>query len=196
MVYLTMLFIISLDVEQLFKITVELVFQKKRGLTKFGGLKQARRIKSEVKELLGFWKKKKYYKEENDALLSAVADGYIDVELLLLKNGGDVNARDKYDRTILMLVALQDDNDTVKILLDKGADIDAKTIKGKTALMYVAKEGHRKTAKTLLDNNANMNIKNKKDWTALMYAEENGHIKVAELLIQSGAKETKYSNPE
>ena len=52
-----------------------------------------------------------------------------------------VNARDKYDKTALILASSEGYTEVVKSLLDKGADVNANDHNGFTALMWAAYRG-------------------------------------------------------
>jgi len=72
---------------------------------------------------------------------SIIFDNTTDVDTenvkLLLKNGADVNARDKQDMTALMWASERGHTEMVKLLLENGADVNANNNDGQTALMVV-----------------------------------------------------------
>jgi ankyrin repeat protein len=82
----------------------------------------------------------------------------------------DVDARDQFGRTRLMLAAARNDLATVKALLAKGADVNATNADGYTALMYTASYGNSAMVRFLLDEGANVNARDKSGLTALMEA--------------------------
>ncbi len=59
-----------------------------------------------------------------------------------LKNGANVNARDKSNQTPLMLAAFAGKLDVAKLLVDKNADVNAKDNKGITASIFAALKFH------------------------------------------------------
>jgi len=67
----------------------------------------------------------------------------------LLKQGADVNAKDKYGNTALMIAAISGHTDTAKVLIDGGADVNAKDWSDDTALV-LAIEGEHKDIVRLL----------------------------------------------
>ena len=97
--------------------------------------------------------------------------GYADVMRLLLENGSDINARDPWGRTALMIVAKAGDLDSFRLLLDWEADIHARDERGFTALMYAAWQGHIDIVKLLIERGADVNAKESKHGgTALLLA--------------------------
>ena len=51
--------------------------------------------------------------------------GYVDVAKVLIQNGTDVNAVDKWNRTALLIAAYYGHVDVTKVLLQNGADVNA-----------------------------------------------------------------------
>ena len=88
-------------------------------------------------------------------LFAHAADGDITAELLeaakvgetvkveqLIKQGADVNARNKNGTTALMDAAIEGHAETLKILIDASADVNATQEDGNTALTWAAQKGH------------------------------------------------------
>ncbi len=89
----------------------------------------------------------------------------------LLKLGADVNAKDKYGVSILMMALGEDsDNaaDIAKILIANGADLSAKSLDGQTVLMYSTVQPE--IAVTLIEKGNDVNAASKNGVTALMFA--------------------------
>ena len=62
--------------------------------------------------------------------------------------------------TALMLAAMKDHTEVVKLLLEKGAEVNAKeSTDSATALMMAANNGHAEVVKLLLEKSANVNMK-------------------------------------
>ncbi|MBI3783738.1 MAG: ankyrin repeat domain-containing protein [Deltaproteobacteria bacterium] len=63
-------------------------------------------------------------------------------QMLGLDKEADVNAKDEYGRTVLMLASEEGHREIVQLLLTKGADVSAKTSTGGTALDAATAGGH------------------------------------------------------
>lgn len=72
----------------------------------------------------------------------------------LLTEGADVDARDRYGQTALMLAAKHGRREVVRILLDHGAALDATAKFGLSALMLAAVNRHDEIARQLVDAGA------------------------------------------
>jgi len=72
----------------------------------------------------------------------------------LISQGSDINAKDKYGQTALMVAAENGNVDTIKLLLDHNADVNAIRNNGKTALVIAAGKSSVEIVKLLLDKKA------------------------------------------
>ncbi|KAI9892857.1 MAG: hypothetical protein M1814_001016 [Vezdaea aestivalis] len=96
---------------------------------------------------------------------------------LLLQNGANIEARNKYGWTPLHWAAIKGHNPSVEVLLNNGADIEVQARKRKrTALHEAAKHGHETTSTGYLG------------YTALHSAVLGGHVSIARFLLESGAE--------
>ncbi len=92
------------------------------------------------------WKKKK----ENKALINAAKKGDVDALQALLGKGVDINTKDRYGMTPLILAAFGGHYNMVEILIDNGADVDAEDKDGNTALLVALNHGHNEIVKLLM----------------------------------------------
>lgn len=122
-------------------------------------------------------------------LLFAARYGYSDLGKTLIRWGADVNARDPYDgSTPLGLAICRDDLEMARLLLEKGADVNAKAKENDwTPLMDATARGHKEMVNLLLEKRAEVNAKTKDGWTALMWAFSRGDLEMVKILRDQGA---------
>ena len=141
-------------------------------------------------------------------LKRAVVDKNKAEVLRLLDAGVDVNAKDRFGRTVLMFAVDAEKCSVhfIRFLLKNGADVNAKAdvnvktapddVRGRTVLMFAVAKGNTKCTRLLLKQpginvNANTTVDDyrpeKDDRTALMIAAENGNVEDARLLLEHGA---------
>jgi len=107
-------------------------------------------------------------------------------------------------KTSLMLAAINDHVEVVKLLLAAGARVDANNwqsgrhVEGhlKTALHMAAESGHAEVVKVLLDAGAGIERQDERGASALHFAALKGHVVVAELLLASGAPVDATTKPD
>lgn len=114
--------------------------------------------------------------------IAALGDHRKEAEILI-NQGLDVNARDKYGHTPLFFAKSAY---MAQILICGGADVNARREDGGTALHRAARSGIRQVAKTLLQAGADPNIRQNGS-TPLHIAARHGHWTITELLLESHA---------
>jgi ankyrin repeat protein len=90
-------------------------------------------------------------KEKNVQLIQAAERGKLTEVQNALNDGADVNAKNTFGLTALMMASYcgyTNGNyaEVVKLLLDKGADINVKNSKGETALVIAKDKGQKEIA--------------------------------------------------
>ena len=75
--------------------------------------------------------------------------GHKEIVEMLINAGADVNVRDKFGGTALMIASQNGHVETVEMLIEKGADVNARDFLGNTALVYATEEGHKEIIKIL-----------------------------------------------
>lgn len=124
----------------------------------------------------------------NELLIKTSKSGNTEIVELLLKHRADINAKDKYEKTALMLASERGFIEIVKLLLETGADVNAKDNIDHTALIDASDEGYIEIVKLLIDAGADVNAKTEDGWTALMLASRYGHPDIVKLLLEAGAE--------
>ena len=81
---------------------------------------------------------------------SAVQSGDHEAVRALLQSGANVNARDRYGQTALMLAAHKGHADVVTVLIEHGADLDVTAKYSLSALMLAVVAGHAEIARMLV----------------------------------------------
>lgn len=114
------------------------------------------------------------------------AEKYVEIALLLLDSGANVNASERFGRTALMAAASSGAPEMVQLLLDRGAEVEAKDVYGATALMIAARRNSVEIVRLLLKSGAQVNAANGLGYTSLMAASL-GYLPVVELLLSEGA---------
>jgi ankyrin repeat protein len=98
--------------------------------------------------------------------------------------GSDINHRDEYGYTALLLSVIKGHKETAEMLLKHGAKPDEKDGHGRTALMFAARQGNTGMVHLLLANNADRNVALDAGITAREIAYAAKHKDVVALLEQ------------
>lgn len=100
-----------------------------------------------------------------------------------LREGVDVDARDRYGRTPLMYSL--SNLETVRYLVGKGADVNARDNDGETPLIKAAFLGQLDVVRYLVEKGADMNAQSQNGETPLMRAIRD--LDVVKYLVEQGA---------
>jgi len=131
--------------------------------------------------------------ELNEQLLYHVAKNDIEKVKEALINGAAID-----DYTALLIAALENNADMVRLLLANGANADLRDKFGLTIIMHAAKEGCLEAVKILFLKAKDVDDSDNAEDTALMFAARNGHVNVAEFLLSKGAginRNSRNGNP-
>ena len=120
------------------------------------------------------------------ALIEAIANSKGSVSILV-EGGANVNAKDMYGNTPLLLAVEKKDRETVKYLIDKGANVNVKNNNGDTPFMAAARNGDIETIKLLMSKGVNVNSKDGKGNTILIEAINRNNDEMVKFLLENGA---------
>jgi ankyrin repeat protein len=133
------------------------------------------------------------------ALHSACANGNVELVILLLNYGVDVNARNEHNLAALDVAVDELSLEVVALLIRKGADVNAKGEDGQTPLhlaidsevqwaMYpgdgVCRQPTGEILKLLINCGADVNAQTHKGETPLQWAKNVGHKLAQEILLR------------
>lgn len=122
------------------------------------------------------------YNKEQESQRAIVAS-------ILLENGAEVNALNKFGYSPLHHAAGNRKVEMVTVLLDNGADPELRTPLGSTPLMWATSYNDVEVVQALLDRGAGLETSSETDWP-LLSAVQNDNMAVAKLLLHLGASLT------
>ena len=144
------------------------------------------KMKKKLKSL-----KKKVSDESN--IFTAAAEGKLKDVKRHLGNSSksiDINARDEWGATALMIAASFGHHEVLKYLSSQGGKLDTKDYDLNTALILAAEGGHLDTVKCLIGGNVEIECKDKNGNTAMLLSCAHGFEDVAVYLKEVGADVT------
>ena len=121
------------------------------------------------------------------ALMNAASMGDIETVQKLVKNGANINEKDRSGYTPLIWAIYSNKVEAVKAFIQMGADIEIQDKSGYTPLILAVSWSHSDIAKLLIEKHANVNAKSDNGTTALIYAATYGNASIMKLLIDNGA---------
>ena len=115
----------------------------------------------------------------------------------LLDKEADLNAKNEFDDTPLIVAVSNQYKQIVQILLERGADPNITNDYGYTALIVAVEKGNHEMVQILLEKGADPNITNDYGYTALIVAVEKGNHEMVQMLLEKGAdpNNTNGKNP-
>lgn len=103
-----------------------------------------------------------------EAYLNAAKDGQTSILELLLKNGVDINSKNKWKDSALILAVDNHQVKTVKFLIDKGINLNNLDYYGETALFHAISTPDIELVKLLVKSGSDVNIPDQYGTTCLM----------------------------
>ena len=114
--------------------------------------------------------------------LNAARDGDLTSLRSYVESGVDINYRDEWSTTGIMMSSSNGHTDCVQFLLESGADPNERSRLGRTPLIWAALSGRIETVRLLIENGAITTVVDSKGLTATDYAQQNGHAQLAAFL--------------
>jgi len=127
-------------------------------------------------------------------LFKASEKGHLTIVKLLLKNGANLNVKDKDGATPLHVASYYGNQEVVKLLLVNGTNVNSQDVDGVTPLYNASKRGYLEIVKLLLDARANVNMQTYDLRETALHIitekdnmETDNYLEIAKLLIKFGA---------
>lgn len=111
---------------------------------------------------------------------------YVELERYLKEHPEELNNKDEYGQTALMICCVRENNKAVKLLIDAGCDLGARNCYSFPALIVGVRYGNSEAVKLLIDAGCDINIRDDYKQTALLWACRYGNIEAARLLVAAG----------
>ncbi|KAH7303458.1 ankyrin repeat-containing domain protein [Stachybotrys elegans] len=124
---------------------------------------------------------------DGTALIKAIKRSEMEMAMLLLEHGANVNMAMKNGMTPLIAASRLGNPDIVQELMQRSASAEHTMDGGETALLSAAGCNHPEVLKILLSWGANVNASKHSGQTCLIYAAEHGAVETVQLLLQAGA---------
>ena len=108
---------------------------------------------------------------------------------MLLESGADVNIRDEYGNSPLILAAENGHTECIAVLVEAGAEVNTVNKYDNSALMMTSRNGSVDCVKLLIEDGADVNMKqtSTSGYSALYYATRTRHDKCVVTLLKAGA---------
>lgn len=124
-------------------------------------------------------------------LHKAVEAGHLDIVMLLLSNGADINSKNSNGETVLHVAARTGHQKIVKLLLDKKVALHTKDHNGESPLHSAVDSGKLSIVDILLQAGANIDVNDNYGETPLHLAVMSGNPELVTILLENGADPNK-----
>ncbi len=119
------------------------------------------------------------------ALLAAATAGDPDAAAIALRQGADLETRDRNGRTPLILAATHDRVDVARLLVALGADPDTQDAQQDSAWLVTGVTGSVAMLEALLPANPDLTLGNRFGGVSLIPASERGHVEYVRRVVQT-----------
>lgn len=118
-------------------------------------------------------------------IIELVESNKINEVKLAIKNGADVNSKNKNNKSILLIATENKFKDLAIFLTESGANVNAQADNLDTPFLYAGASGQTELVKLYLANGARFDIFNRYNGTALIPACERGHVETVRVLAST-----------
>lgn len=118
-------------------------------------------------------------------IIKAVQNNQLNLVEKELKNGINVNTRDKNNKSLLLLATHANNIKMAELLVSYKADVNLQDDHQDSAFLYAGASGYTVLVKLFLANGARFDVFNRYNGTALIPACERGHLAVVQILAQT-----------
>ncbi len=125
--------------------------------------------------------------DENMYMFDAALNGDTGPVVAWIESGGDLDVRDKMDKTLMHLAGWIGDIGLAQMLLDRGMDVDIPAPNGVTPTMYASRGGRPEMVAFFLENGADPKHVTEFGASTLHMWALNGHPDTLTLLLDAGA---------
>lgn len=105
----------------------------------------------------------------------------------LLKAGADLEIKNEYGATALVVASMAGQTQAIRLLLDAGADANARDLEGNFPLQAACIRGDTALVRQLLAHGADITLQNLEGEMALHFAAYHAHGALARMLLDAGA---------
>jgi ankyrin repeat protein len=112
----------------------------------------------------------------------------IEMAILLVERGADVNAQGGRYGNALQAASVKGRTDIARLLIERGADVNTQGGRYGNALQAASKGGRAEVVQLLLDKGADVNAQGGHYGNALQAASKGGRAEVVRLLLDKGVK--------
>lgn len=127
----------------------------------------------------------------DDIIFSCIKNDDCEAVRQAIESGANINVKNKYDHTPLMMAIVRNQNDwneIAKLMIARGADVNACMEDGFSSLHLAASLDNTGIVKILINAGADINAQNSGGDTPLHTAALNNSVKSFALLLEAGAK--------
>lgn len=132
--------------------------------------------------------------EATEKLFLAAASNDVEWATEALENSPQLETRDEYERTPLVVAVKARSIEVAKLLLDAGADPNAKDELQDSAFLYAGAEGIDEILIETLKHGADVTSTNRYGGTALIPASEHGFVSTVKILLEAGVPVNHINN--